>query len=210
MVFKPAELTPLTAVQLAEIYSEAGVPAGVFNVVQGDAPRRSGADRAPGVAKVSLTGEVGTGKQGDGAAAAETLKHVTLELGGKSPLIVFADADLDNAVSGARCSATSTRRARSARTAPACSCTSRSSAAFLDRLVRAHDGKMTIGDPMDPATHVGALDLRGAPRQGAGATSSAARPRAPRCCAAAAAPTTRRWRAATSSCRRSSTGAATT
>src|SRR5262249_40688514 len=100
MVFKPAELTPLTALKLAEIYSEAGVPDGVFNVVQGDARVGQALTKHPQIAKVSLTGEVGTGKKVM-AAASETLKHVTLELGGKSPLIVFEDADVDNAVSGA-------------------------------------------------------------------------------------------------------------
>ena len=100
MVFKPAELTPLTAAVLAEIYTEAGLPAGVFNVVQGDARVGPAAGAPSGVAKVSLTGEVGTGKRVM-ADAAGTLKHVTMELGGKSPLIVFDDADLDNAVVGA-------------------------------------------------------------------------------------------------------------
>src|SRR6266508_5976878 len=100
MVFKPAELTPLTASKLAEIYAEAAVPAGLFNVVQGDHRVGQALSEHPGIAKVSLTGEEGTGRKVM-AQAAGTLKHVTLELGGKSPLIVFADADLDNAVSGA-------------------------------------------------------------------------------------------------------------
>ena len=91
MIFKPAELTPLTAFELAEIFDEAGVPDGVFNVVQGW-PRRAGCSPPiRGIGKVSLTGAVGTGKAVMAAAAA-TLKHVTLELGGKSPLIVFEDA----------------------------------------------------------------------------------------------------------------------
>jgi len=98
MIFKPAELTPLTAVKLAEIMVEAGVPAGVFNVVQGFAETGRLLTRHPAIAKISLTGEVGTGKAVM-ADAALTLKHVTLELGGKSPLIVFEDADLDDAVS---------------------------------------------------------------------------------------------------------------
>ena len=75
MVFKPAELTPLTALELAEIYTEAGVPPGVFNVVQGDARTGRALVAHPDVAKVSLTGEVGTGKAVM-AAAAETLKAV--------------------------------------------------------------------------------------------------------------------------------------
>ncbi len=100
MVFKPAEITPLTAMLLAEVYTEAGVPNGVFNVVQGDGRVGQMLSRHPGVAKVSLTGEVSTGKLVM-ADAASTLKEVTLELGGKSPLIVFDDADLDSAVSAA-------------------------------------------------------------------------------------------------------------
>jgi betaine-aldehyde dehydrogenase len=100
MVFKPAELTPLTAMVLAEIYSEAGLPDGVFNVVQGDARVGRALTAHAGVAKVSLTGEVGTGRNVM-ADASRTLKHVTLELGGKSPLIVFDDANIDNAVSAA-------------------------------------------------------------------------------------------------------------
>ena len=100
MIFKPAELTPLSAVKLAEIFTEAGLPDGVFNVVHGFADTGRLLTRHPDIAKVSLTGEVGTGKAVMADAAA-TLKHVTLELGGKSPLIVFEDADLDDAVSGA-------------------------------------------------------------------------------------------------------------
>ena len=100
MVFKPAEVTPLSALKLAEIYSEAGLPDGVFNVVQGDARTGQMLSRHPGVDKISLTGEAATGRAVM-ADAASTLKHVTFELGGKSPLIVFADADLESAVSAA-------------------------------------------------------------------------------------------------------------
>ncbi len=96
MIFKPAEVTPISAGFLAEIYLEAGVPAGVFNVVQGDARVGQMLVRHPGVAKVSLTGEAGTGKIVM-ADAAGSLKHVTLELGGKSPIVVFDDADVDSA-----------------------------------------------------------------------------------------------------------------
>lgn len=100
MIFKPAEQTPLTALKLAEILKEAGLPNGVFNVLQGAAATGTALVEHPGVAKVSLTGSVPTGKAVAKAAAA-TLKHVTLELGGKSPLIVFADADIEQAVTGA-------------------------------------------------------------------------------------------------------------
>ncbi len=154
MIFKPAELTPLTAAKLAEVYTEAGLPAGVFNVVQGDASTGELLTRHPGIAKVSLTGEVGTGKAVM-AAAAETLKHVTLELGGKSPLLVFADADLDNAVGAALLGNFYTQ-------GEVCSNGTRVFVQqpvyeeFLEKL-RLRTEKMRIGDPLDPATDVGAL-----------------------------------------------------
>lgn len=100
MLFKPSEMTPLTAVHLARIYKQAGVPDGVFNVVQGAADVGRMLVSEPAIRKVSLTGEVGTGRRVM-AGAAETLKYVTLELGGKSPLIIFEDADIDSAVSAA-------------------------------------------------------------------------------------------------------------
>ncbi len=154
MVFKPAELTPLTATKLAEIYAEAGVPNGLFNVVQGDHRVGQALSEHPGIAKVSLTGEVGTGRKVMAQAAA-TLKQVTLELGGKSPLIVFADADLDNAVSGALLGNFYTQ-------GEVCSNGTRVFVHreikddFTTRLVE-RVGKMIIGDPTDPATDVGAL-----------------------------------------------------
>ena len=100
MVFKPSEETPLSVLKLAEIYTEAGMPDGVFNVVQGDYRVGQYLTRHLRVAKVSFTGESGTGKKVMSDASG-TLKEVTLELGGKSPLIIFNDANLDNAVSGA-------------------------------------------------------------------------------------------------------------
>jgi len=154
MIFKPAELTPLTALKLSEIYREAGVPEGVFEVVQGYAQTGQLLTRHPCIRKISLTGEVSTGKAVMADAAA-TLKQVTLELGGKSPLIVFEDAQLDNAVSGALlgnfysagevCSNGTRvfvhRRVR---------------AEFVERL-RARTAAMRVGDPLDPDTQVGAL-----------------------------------------------------
>lgn len=97
MIFKPSEITPLSALKLAEIYTEAGVPAGVFNVVQGDG--RVGAMLAahPDIAKISFTGGVETGKKVMSLAGASSLKEVTMELGGKSPLLVFDDANLERA-----------------------------------------------------------------------------------------------------------------
>lgn len=157
MVFKPAELTPLSAPRLAAIFTEAGVPDGVFNVVQGEAATGRALSTHPGVAKVSLTGEVGTGRKVM-ADAAGTLKHVTMELGGKSPLIVFDDAALDNAVSAALMANFYTQGEI---------CTNGTRVflqrgireAFLKRLVdRAR--RLRIGDPLDPDTQIGALISR--------------------------------------------------
>jgi betaine-aldehyde dehydrogenase len=154
MIFKPAELTPFSAVKLEEIYLEAGLPPGVFQVVQGYAQTGQLLTRHPDIRKVSLTGEVGTGKAVM-SDASQTLKNVTLELGGKSPLIVFEDAKLDNAVSGALLG-------NFYSTGQVCSNATRVfvhasiKAAFLERLVK-RASAMRIGDPMDPGTQVGPL-----------------------------------------------------
>jgi betaine-aldehyde dehydrogenase len=154
MIFKPAELTPFTAVKLQEILLEAGVPSGVFQVVQGFAETGRLLTRHPDIRKVSLTGEVGTGKAVM-SDAAHTLKNVTLELGGKSPLIVFGDAKLDNAVAGALL-------ANFYSSGQVCSNGTRVfvhrsiKAAFLERLVK-RVGAMRIGDPMNPETQLGPL-----------------------------------------------------
>ena len=154
MIFKPAELTPLTAIELEKIYIEAGVPEGVFQVVQGFGATGQLLSRHPGIAKISLTGEVGTGRKVM-ADAAPTLKAVTLELGGKSPLIIFDDADLDNAVSGALL-------ANFYSAGEVCSngtrvfVHARVMETFLAKL-KARTEAMVIGDPLDPGTHVGAL-----------------------------------------------------
>ncbi|MBU6377578.1 MAG: betaine-aldehyde dehydrogenase [Gammaproteobacteria bacterium] len=154
MIFKPAELTPLSAAELPGIMRAAGVPDGVFQVVHGATDTGRLLVRHPGIAKVSLTGAVETGKAVMGDAAA-TLKHLTLELGGKSPLLIFPDAQLDQAVSGALlgnfysagevCSnATRVFVHRSIKDE------------FLRRLL-ARVAVMKIGDPADPATQVGSL-----------------------------------------------------
>lgn len=154
MIFKPAELTPFSAVKLQEILLEAGAPAGIFQVVQGFAETGRLLTRHPDIRKVSLTGEVGTGKAVM-SDAAHTLKNVTLELGGKSPLIIFEDAKLDNAVSGALL-------ANFYSSGQVCSNGTRVfvhasiKAAFLERLVKRVNA-MRIGDPMNPDTQVGAM-----------------------------------------------------
>ncbi|WP_439155675.1 betaine-aldehyde dehydrogenase [Yoonia sp.] len=100
MVFKPSETTPLSALKVAEILCEAGAPAGVYNVIQGYGAVGASLITDPRVDKVSLTGSVPTGRKVY-AAAAEGIRNVTMELGGKSPLVIFDDADLESAVSGA-------------------------------------------------------------------------------------------------------------
>jgi betaine-aldehyde dehydrogenase len=154
MIFKPAELTPLSAVKLLEVFTAAGLPEGVFQVVQGGADTGRLLSRHPGIRKVSLTGEVGTGKAVMADAAA-SLKYVTLELGGKSPLIVFDDAKLENAVSGALIG-------NFYSAGEVCSngtrvfVQRRIKSAFMERL-KARTAALVIGDPVDPRTQVGAL-----------------------------------------------------
>ncbi|WP_341938164.1 betaine-aldehyde dehydrogenase [Marinimicrobium sp. C2-29] len=158
MIFKPAELTPLSALRLAELFREAGLPDGVFNVVNGDAATGQALTRHPGIAKVSLTGSAETGKK-IMKDAADTLKTVTLELGGKSPIIIFDDAELDNAVSGALLGNFYTQGEI---------CTNGTRVfvhesihdAFIDRLVE-RTKRMKIGNPLDPDTDVGALISEG-------------------------------------------------
>ncbi len=96
MIFKPSEVTPLTALKLAEIFTEAGLPDGVFNVLPGDgAGVGSALTEHPVIEKISFTGGTATGRKVMASASSSTLKDVTMELGGKSPLIICADADLD-------------------------------------------------------------------------------------------------------------------
>ncbi len=154
MIFKPAEVTPISASFLAEIYLEAGVPAGVFNVVQGDHRVGQLLVQHPGIAKVSLTGEAGTGKIVM-SEAAKTLKKVTLELGGKSPIIVFDDADIGSARNAAL-----TNNFYS--TGQVCSHGTRVFVqrgvyeAFLDGIAERVDA-LRVGDPFDPDTVIGPL-----------------------------------------------------
>jgi len=96
MIFKPSEVTPLTALKLAEIFTEAGLPDGVFNVLPGDgAGVGSALTEHPLIEKISFTGGTATGRKVMASASSSTLKDVTMELGGKSPLIICGDADLD-------------------------------------------------------------------------------------------------------------------
>ena len=154
IIFKPADLTPLTAIKLQEVLREAGLPEGLFQVAQGFADTGRLLSRHPRIQKVSVTGSVGTGKAVM-ADAAPTLKHITLELGGKSPLIICDDARLDNAVSGALL-------ANFYSAGEVCSNGTRVfvhrsvKAAFLEKL-KARVSVMRIGNPLDPQTQVGSL-----------------------------------------------------
>ncbi|MDV7144418.1 betaine-aldehyde dehydrogenase [Tropicimonas sp. TH_r6] len=154
MIFKPSETTPLCALKVAEILTEAGAPPGVYNVVQGYGDVGAALTTDPRVAKVSLTGSVSTGRKVYAAAAAQ-MKHVTMELGGKSPLIIFDDADLENAVSGAILG-------NFYSTGQVCSNGTRVFVhtgikdAFLKRMAERLDGAV-IGDPLDEATSFGPM-----------------------------------------------------
>lgn len=155
MVFKPSEETPLGALKLAEIFHEAGMPTGVFNVVQGDYRVGEMLTHHCDIAKVSFTGEVGTGKKVM-AAASTTLKDVTMELGGKSPLIIFDDADIEEAVSGAMLGNFYTQGEI---------CTNGTRVfvhetvkeEFLSRLLTRISENIIVGDPMNPDVNFGAL-----------------------------------------------------
>jgi betaine-aldehyde dehydrogenase len=155
MIFKPSEETPLGALKLAEAFSDAGIPNGVFNVVQGNGEVGSWLTHHPDIAKVSFTGEVGTGKKVM-AGAATTLKDVTMELGGKSPLIIFDDADIDNAVSAAMLGNFYTQ-------GEICTNGTRvfvqksAYPSFIEKLVQRTSQNIIVGDPMDPETNFGAL-----------------------------------------------------
>jgi betaine-aldehyde dehydrogenase len=157
MIFKTAEMTPTTPTKLAEIFTEAGVPDGVFNVLHGDARTGTLLTTDPRVAKVSLTGSINTGKK-ILAAAAATMKRTTMELSGKSALIVFADADLHQAVSAAMLGNFYTQ-------GEVCTNCTRVYVhrdihdRFVDLLI-VRTRKLKIGDPMRADTQVGALISR--------------------------------------------------
>ena len=156
MIFKPSEMTSLTTLKLAEIYTEAGLPDGVFNVLTGSG-REVGTwlTEHPGIEKISFTGGTRTGKQVMASASSSSLKDVTMELGGKSPLIIFEDANLNRAAdiavmanffsSGQVC--TNGTRVFIPRSLQA-----RFEAKVLERVKR-----IRLGDPLDERTNFGPL-----------------------------------------------------
>jgi acyl-CoA reductase-like NAD-dependent aldehyde dehydrogenase len=159
VVLKPASQTPLTALELGRLAIEVGFPPGVLNVVTGSGSKTGQAlVEHPDVDKIAFTGDTSTGK-GIAKSAADTIKHVTLELGGKSPNIVFADADIEAAVRGATvgifygkgevCAAGSRLLVESS-----------IKDEFLAKLAE-RAKKMTVGDPMNPKTRFGALSSKG-------------------------------------------------
>jgi aldehyde dehydrogenase (NAD+) len=150
---KPAEQTPLTCLRMARLAQKAGIPDGVINVVPGYGPTAGAAlTRHPGVDKIAFTGEGATAKIIQ-RSALETMKRCTFELGGKSPNIVFADADLESAVEGAhfglyfnqgQCCCAGSRLFVEEKVHDE----------FVDRLkAKNHDRK--LGDPFDPQTEQG-------------------------------------------------------
>jgi aldehyde dehydrogenase (NAD+) len=158
VIIKPASQTPLTALALAEIAHEAGLPPGVLNVITGPG---STVGRMivehPGIDKIAFTGDTSTGK-GIMKGSADTLKRITLELGGKSPNIVFPDADLDAALRGATTGIFYGK-------GEVCAAGSRLlvdksiKSEFIEK-VAARAKKMVPGDPMDPKTRLGAISSK--------------------------------------------------
>lgn len=152
-VYKPSPFTPMTAVALAEILLEVGIPIGVYNVIQGNGETGSFLCRHPNVAKISFTGSVSTGAKVM-ATGALGIKKVTLELGGKSPLIIFNDADIKNSVKAALMANFLTQ-------GEVCSNGTRVFVQdgiydqFLEKLLDATK-KLKIGDPYSEETTVGA------------------------------------------------------
>ena len=153
-ILKPSEMTPLSALKIVEVMEDAGLPKGLLNVMQGDHTIGSAICTHPGIAKVSLTGGVETGKK-IMAQSAESLKRVTLELGGKAPLILFDDCDLDKAAATAM-------EANFYTAGEVCSNATR---VFIHRPIaddilsrmKAMTEAMTVGDPMADDVQMGAL-----------------------------------------------------
>jgi aldehyde dehydrogenase (NAD+) len=153
-VLKPAQEAPLSALRLGHLCLEAGIPPGVVNVVPGGVAAGAALAAHPGVDKIAFTGSHTAGQE-IVRASAGNLKRLTLELGGKSPDIVFADADLDNAVPGAAMGIF-------ANSGQVCSAGSRLFVQrdiyeeFLERLT-AFSAQLVVGDALDPGTQLGPL-----------------------------------------------------
>ena len=158
IIVKPASQTPLTALALGEIALEVGLPPGVLNVLTGPGAKLGQAIvEHPGIDKIAFTGDTSTGKN-IMKGAADTLKKITLELGGKSPNIVLSDADIESAIRGATIGIFYGK-------GEVCAAGSRLLVdksikdEFIDKLA-ARTRKMVAGDPMDPKTRFGALSSK--------------------------------------------------
>ena len=154
VVIKPSEVTPTSTLLLAELFRDAGIPDGVVNVVTGGPTAGAALVAHPRVAKIAFTGSTATG-QAIASEAARRSARVTLEMGGKSPNIVFADADLDNAVNGVMAGIF-------AASGQTCMAGSRVlvQAPVYDRvceMLAERAGRMVAGDPLDPTTQLGPL-----------------------------------------------------
>jgi aldehyde dehydrogenase (NAD+) len=159
VILKPASQTPLTALALGQLAIDCGFPPGVLNVMTGSGSTLGQAIVGhPGIDKIAFTGDTSTGR-GIMRSAADTLKHITLELGGKSPNIVFADADLDAAVRGATVGIFYGK-------GEVCAAGSR---LLVDKAIKdqfiskvaERTKKMVAGDPLDPKTRLGAISSKG-------------------------------------------------
>jgi len=157
VVLKPAEQTPLTTLRLGELAIEAGFPAGVINILTGGPETGRAIVAHPGIDKIAFTGSTAVGKE-IMRGAADTLKRITLELGGKSPNIVFADADVDNAVKGA-INGIFYGKGEVCNAGSRLFLESKLKDEFTDKLV-ARAAKMRPADPLDPKTRLGAIVSR--------------------------------------------------
>ena len=207
IVVKPDEHTPLTLLEFARIAQECGLPPGVLNVVPGEGPV-VGARLAshPDVRKIAFTGSTAVGRE-IMRMAAGNVKRLTLELGGKGPNIVLDDADLDLAADGTLFGCLMNQ-------GQACESGTRIIVAaavhdkFVERLIE-RTRTISIGDPLDPATDFGPV-ISAEARTGSCATSTPARPKAPRWPTAGAGQPARGSSAVSGSSRRSSPTSATT
>lgn len=156
-ILKPSEKTPFASLALGPLIEEAGFPPGVFQVLSGDGSTGALLASHMNVRKVSLTGSIPTGKKIQEMAAKSNLKRVTLELGGKSPAVVFDDCDLENAV-------TWTSNAITANTGQVCFAASRVyvQAGIYDKFIAGYkkameDKRKLVGDPAKEETAIGPL-----------------------------------------------------
>ena len=154
LVLKPAEQTPLTTLKLGELTMEAGFPAGVINILTGGPETGKAIVAHPGIDKIAFTGSTAVGKE-IMRGAADTLKRVTLELGGKSPNIVFSDADVDSAVKGA-INGIFYGKGEVCNAGSRLFLESKLKDEFTEKLV-ARASKMRPADPLDPKTRLGAI-----------------------------------------------------